>query len=609
MQRLATQSRSDPLEKRTFPAEPSARQRVAVCNIPGQTVEFRLTAATDANERAGGWPDQSVCDNFRRNMTSRLPRTETLESRRLLAFSGPTPATITGEGYESVDRVLALPDGGYIAAGLFRKTQFSASGKVRSSFDESDAFVVRVGADGAVAWTKVLRSDKDNRLQMRRKSSDGRADFPSNPSRAMFPFPNGVSTQIANPSEIVSALALSAGGDQLVVGGAFQGTIDFGDGVAPLTTVDSDYYDGFVLRLSLDTGASVRAFSIGGRFNDVVTDVKVDAQDSVIVAGSFERTADFNPGKASFVVEPLGRGDGFIAKYSPRDKLVWVNKIGGDTAFTTEIESVNGIALDANGDVYATGSFAFIADFDPSSAKREIRAVDRTDSYTVKYANADGALGWVQTQGGDRLDGGRAIAVAPNGQVYSVGYFQGEAALDPNSASKFRERSDKNGKLGNRTDLFLTSFYSDGRVRWVKQLGGKNYELVAGAAVDANGNLVIAGSFTDVVDFDPSSRRVAIESPDFSDDIPDSNEGKRSRGYAAFVARYSPRGVFVDVKQVNPKFNQDLLANGMSLQSDGTALLAGRFRGGFVSPQASGIDITIETKPRGREDGYVVELL
>lgn len=541
-------------------------------------------------------------------MNSRFPRTETLESRRLLAFSGPTPATITGDGYESVDRVLAMPDGGYVAAGLFRKTQFSASGKVRSSFDQSDAFVIRVGADGAVLWTRILRSDKDNRLQTRRKNDDDRADFASNPARAMMPFPTGVSTQVTNPSEIVSALALSPVDNTLVVGGAFQGTIDFENGVPALSTADDDYYDGFVLRLNADTGASVRAFAISGTFNEVVTDVKVDAQNSIFVAGSFERSTDFNPGKSKFILEPLGRGDGFIAKFSPRDKLVWVNKVGGDTAFRTEVESVNGIALDAAGDVFATGSFAFIADFDPSTGRREIRADDVTDAYTVKYSGADGALGWVQTQGGERHDGGRAIAVAPSGQVFTVGFFQGEARLDPNAPDyEFRERSDDND-VGNRSDLFLTSFYSDGRVRWVKQLGGQAYELVAGAAVDDDGNLVVAGSFTDVVDFDPSSRRVALESPNWSDELPDSNEGDRSRGYAAFVARYSPRGVFVDAKQVNPKFNEDLFANGMSLKSDGTALLAGRFRGGFVSPQVSGIDVTITDDPRGREDGLLVEL-
>jgi hypothetical protein len=555
-------------------------------------------------------------------MKSRFPRTESLRSstrrtltdvlepRRLLTFSGPTPATITGDGYESVDRVLAMPDGGYIAAGLFRKTQFSASGKVRSSFDQSDAFVIRVGSDGAVLWTRILRSDKDNRIQTRKRGDDDRADFASNPSRAMLPFPLGVSTQVTNPSEIVTALALSPVDNTLVVGGAFQGVIDFENGVAPLSTVDGDYYDGFVLRLDVDSGASVRAFAISGRFNEVVTDVKVDAGNSILVAGSFERQTDFNPGKSQFIVDPLGRGDGFIAKFSPRDKLVWLNKIGGDTAFTSEIEAVNSIGLDAAGDVYATGSFAFITDFDPGSGRREIRADDLTDAYTVKYRGTDGGLGWVQAQGGENLDGGRAVAVAPSGQVYSVGYFQREARLDPGNPSiEFKETGDRDGRTGTSSDLFFSSFKADGSVRWVRQLGGPNYEMVAGAEVDVNGNLVIAGSFTDEVDFDPSSRRAVLQSPKWDDDIPDPNEGDRDRGYAAFVARYSPRGIYVDAKQVNPKFGEDVFANGLSLRTDGTAMLAGRFRGGFVSPQVSGIDVSIDSTPRGREDGMVVEVL
>ncbi|MFT3786125.1 MAG: SBBP repeat-containing protein [Tepidisphaeraceae bacterium] len=536
-----------------------------------------------------------------------LPRKETrldsLEARRLLSFSGGTPATLVGEGYESIDRVLALSDGGYVAAGLFRKTKFTDKGKLRSSADQSDAYVTRVGPDGAVMWTRVFASDWETKLQQRTKSGD-LIDFPSNPARAGEPFVLGTSDQPQQPGEIITGLAEAPDGS-IVIGGAFLGKINLD--VATFETSD-DFYDGFVARLNGATGATNRAFTIAGDFNDVVTDVKVDSVGSVIVAGSFERHTDFNPGKAKYIVDPKGRGDGFIAKFSANDKLVWLTPIGSDSVERSEVEAVNSIALDAAGNVYATGTFAYITDFDPGKGVSEVRADGITDSFTAKY-NADGSLGWARTQGGDRFDGGRVVAVASNGQVYSAGYFQRDVKLNPDAPSvNFSEISDRDGRTGNRDDVFFTSFNSDGSVRWVRQLGGKDYDLVSGIAVDNSGNVVLSGSFTDTVDFDPSKRRLALTSPQ-GDNIPDANTGDRDRAYSGFVATYSPRGYLVNAKQIDGKFGQDLFASGMSLGSDGRLVVAGRFLGGITSPQIDGLDITISTKPRGREDGFLIQVI
>ncbi|MBW2732877.1 MAG: nucleotide-binding protein, partial [Deltaproteobacteria bacterium] len=61
------------------------------------------------------------------------------------------------------------------------------------------------------------------------------------------------------------------------------------------------------------------------------------------------------------------------------------------------------------------------------------------------------------------------------------------------------------------TDVFITSFTSEGVHRWQRGLGGANYDVGEGVAIDGGGNVTVAGRFVGTANFgggDVTSRGV-----------------------------------------------------------------------------------------------------
>src|SRR4028119_514970 len=82
--------------------------------------------------------------------------------------------------------------------------------------------------------------------------------------------------------------------------------------------------------------------------------VAVDASGNTYVTGSYQYTADLDPGAgvANFTSSG-GTQDIFIAKFDASGNYLWAKSIGG-----TGTDITYGIALDASANIYITGYFA-----------------------------------------------------------------------------------------------------------------------------------------------------------------------------------------------------------------------------------------------------------
>lgn len=235
------------------------------------------------------------------------------------------------------------------------------------------------------------------------------------------------------------------------------------------------------------------AKNMGGTSDDYGLSVTTDASGNVYTAGFFQGTADFDPSSATLSYSSSGSDDIFISKLDGSGNLVWAKKFG-----STGSDKGNSIAVDASGNVYATGWFNGTVDFDPStSATFNLTSAGGTDGFIVKL-DATGTFVWAKQIGSTGGDNGRGITVDALGNSYTTGNFSGTVDFDP-SAATFTITSAGSG------DAFVSKLDASGNLVWAKTLGGTTDDVGFSIDLDASGNVFVNGQFTGTADMDPSA--------------------------------------------------------------------------------------------------------
>ena len=92
-----------------------------------------------------------------------------------------------------------------------------------------------------------------------------------------------------------------------------------------------------------------------------------------------------------------------------------------------------------------------------------------------------------------------AVAVDGSGNMYLAGWFIGTCDFDPgpNTAQMSSVPIDT-------IDVYLVKLDSSGNYVWAKRFGNSYYATeTRSVAVDSSGNVIVAGYFSDPIDFDP----------------------------------------------------------------------------------------------------------
>ncbi|MBI4431415.1 MAG: SBBP repeat-containing protein, partial [Candidatus Omnitrophica bacterium] len=180
-------------------------------------------------------------------------------------------------------------------------------------------------------------------------------------------------------------------------------------------------------------------------------------------------------------------------------EYAWANVIGA-----TGHDQGTDVAVDSNGNVFITGLFQGLLDFDPTEGQdvHESNAPWLSAIFVTKF-NADGSYSWTRTfadvdSESGATGGGRGIAVDSNGDVIITGHFQGIVDFDPSPNSQDIRMSD-----GYKNDGFVTKLHANGSYGWTRSFLGAGNGWGKGVAVDQSGNIFVTGFFeTPNVDFD-----------------------------------------------------------------------------------------------------------
>jgi len=195
--------------------------------------------------------------------------------------------------------------------------------------------------------------------------------------------------------------------------------------------------------------------------------------------------------------------------------LVYSTYLGGNDS-----DIGHGIAVDATGNCYVTGNTSSI-DFPTQDPLYPNNAGGDCDVFVTSLSPTGDALIYSTYLGGSNGDYGRDIAVDATGNCYVTGCtystdFPTQNPLYPNNA-------------GGDCDAFVSSLSPAGdALIYSTYLGGGDYDLSYGIAVDATGNCYVTGCT-------------------YSTDFPTQNPlyPNNAGGYDAFVSSLSPAGDFL----------------------------------------------------------------
>ncbi len=273
-------------------------------------------------------------------------------------------------------------------------------------------------------------------------------------------------------------VAVNAAGTSVFTTGTFKGnTVDISPQCSCGTVNSLGQSDIFIVKQAAASGGFQNSAVFGGTGYDSPGGIALDALDNVYTTGSFDAACDFDPGPLNVSLGAVGSNDGFISKLNSSLAYVFVKQISGSSS-----ESGSDIALDPTGNIYVTGSFNDVVDFDPSATSYTVSCVGGTnsDAYVLKL-NPSGNFVYVQTWGSSNIgDYSSDIALDASDNIYTTGSYWTTCDFDPGAAVF-------NITTNGQTDAFLHKLSCT--MPTTVSTNASNYTLCANTATSISMNI------------------------------------------------------------------------------------------------------------------------
>lgn len=448
---------------------------------------------------------------------------------------------IAGTGNDYGDIIKTDVAGNIYVAGRFDGTcdfDPSTNSTTRTSAGSSDGYIAKYSPLGALTWVISMGSTGTDRVYSIDLDAAGNVyaignytvtvDFDPGLGSVNFTSLGGLDVFMAKydangnlvwantigdvNTEIAESIALDASGN-FYVGGEFSSpNIDLDAGATSLVVNNGNTtitYDPFLVKY--DTSGNFQwGFNLQGLSSDYIKSVAVDANDNVLVGGYFSTTMNIDP-VGGTTVAALGSSDCFMARYSSAGSYDWSTKFGG--ALADNLFSIT----TANSNIYATGTFNSVVDFNPGIDTLNIQSKGSTDVFIVSLTTS-GNLNWAGGIGGTGADNTNFIIANALGEVYIAGSFQDSADFDPSNVTNFI-------KTYAGRDGFIAKYDNNGLYNWSQKIGSGGTDYVRSIDFDPISNdIVAAGYWTGgTLNLDPLNLSISLTNSGLND---------------AFIAKY-----------------------------------------------------------------------
>lgn len=333
-----------------------------------------------------------------------------------------------GAGFDGGTHLAVDGDDNLYVSGGVHSTSIDFGGGALTGGTNGDGFIASFTNDGTYRWARRFTSSGQNR-----------------------------------------AHAVAVSGTRVIVAGGYDGAIDLGDGAAGTAGA-------FVASYATDDGTYQWAQRYGSNLNTAVTGVAADASNVFLNGTTWDASIDFGGGALTGATGP----DHFVASIAATDGAYrWAHRFGG-----TGFEFGEGIALDAESNVYITGSFES-ADY----GEGEVTAVGDSRDIVFASFDVDGTHRWSVTFNASDTPG----VEVHDGVVYLAGEFNN---LDGSPVDFGGDGLTSAGLA----DAYLVGMSTDGTYGFSMSFGDAANQSGEGVAVDDSG-IYLFVSFAGTIDF------------------------------------------------------------------------------------------------------------
>ena len=288
------------------------------------------------------------------------------------------------------------------------------------------------------------------------------------------------------------------------------------------TPTDSANYLPATTTATVNTGNSfaLSTYSVGTGLaaeTSAATGTFVDSSGNIYVRGYTSTSGVSLSGVNGGQIKSGTTRDTFVAKYNSSNVLQWGRFIAGSVS-----DYGNGIASDASGNVYVTGTTSTSGLTISGVSGGQTKSTTNDDAFLAKY-NATGTLMWGKIIGGTGTEAGYGMSIDSSGNVYITSFT---------TTNGFTVSGLSGGSVkpsGSDADAFLAKYNTNGALLWGRfvGVGGSQNEQEFGSAIDTSGNIYVTGYTASTITISGISGG-ASRSGSLTD---------------AFVAKYSPNGV------------------------------------------------------------------
>ena len=266
-----------------------------------------------------------------------------------------------------------------------------------------------------------------------------------------------------------TCVVVDASGNVLV-GGLFAGTVDFGGG--PFTSSG----DASIFLVKLDATSThvwSEAFDVPAA---AVTGIVVDANGDVAITGYFLGVVDFGGG----VLTALDGEDVFVAKLDASGGHLWSKSFGG-----VDDQTAAGIAIQADGNVLVTGTFSGSVDFGGGT----VTSAGGQDIFVASLDTTGGYV-WAKRFGDASDQQGASIATGETGSIFITGAMMGSVDFGGGALTS-----------AGGQDIFVANLDTSGGYVWARRFGDTSDQQSASVAAGKDGSVFITGAITGKADF------------------------------------------------------------------------------------------------------------